>query len=176
MNLLWHLFIVLFLTLAMTLFWAGLPLCNLLIIYVVFLAVASPGFFFGLLGVIFAGTIHEGMSASSSGVFVLSFFWLFCIVRYLRRFVHQSSLVFAILAVLAGLVLENFFVLVFFFFRETRGEIWPLAGKVLAFESLSALFFTPLLFGVLRVLEPYLFSPKKTDMVTLILRSSSKLK
>lgn len=171
-----HVLIIFFLTLVMTLCPVGFPLCNLLIVYVVFLALACPNLAMGLFFVLLAGTINDGISAVSFGVFTLSFLWLFCIVRMLGRFVQQNSLFFALLAVLAGIVLENFFIVLSFLFQDVPGEIWPLAGRVLLGEFLSAIVLAPFLLILLRMLIPRLFYPRKTDIVALALRSSSQLK
>ncbi|MDL2285849.1 hypothetical protein LJC24_00220 [Desulfococcaceae bacterium OttesenSCG-928-F15] len=171
-----HILIVLFFALAMTLCSVGFPLCNLLVVYVVFIALACPSLAMGLFFILLAGMINDGMSAVSFGVFTLTFFWLFCIVRVLGRFVQQNSLLFALLAVFAGIVLENFFIVLSFLFRDVPGEIWPLAGKVLLGEFLSAIVLAPFLLISLRMLTPRLFYPRKTDIVALALRSSSQLK
>lgn len=171
-----HALVVFFLTLVMTVFSVSVPLCNLLIIYVVFLALLSPGLPTGIFGALLAGIVNDGVSAAAFGIFTLSFFWLFCMVRVLRRFIQPSSLFFAFLAVIAGIILENFFILTSLFFGEAQGEVWPLSGKVLMGETLSALVLVPLVFSVLHRLEPWLFYPRKTNFLALALRSSSRLK
>lgn len=143
---------VFFLALLETVFFTGGHLCNLMILYVVYLALEarlSQGLFFTAL----AGLVLDGLSGAPSGVFSLTFLWIFFIVHWLRGFLRSASFLFALLAILAGILLENLFMLLAIAFAGQGGGNGAFFVSVVPMQLLSGAVAGPLLLSGFRGLN-----------------------
>ncbi|MCW7755091.1 hypothetical protein OOT00_13970 [Desulfobotulus sp. H1] len=159
MSLLLHYIVISMLTLAMTVFFPGYPLCNPMLVYTVYLGLESD-LFQGLVLVLVAGLVLDGLTGGPFGVFIFSFLWVFCMVRWLGGFLRTSSPLFSLLAVLSGVLLENMFTILTLASGTHAAGALPAAGRFLVIQMLSALVLSPLLLRFFRKVHHCLFPVK----------------
>lgn len=152
MGVVFHGLLISGLLLLMTIFFAGYPVCNPILVYVVYLGLDAdlvPGLGLALV----AGLLLDGLSGTPVGVFLFTFLWVFCMVRWLGGVLRTTSPLFPLLAVLAGLVLENFFTFLVLAFGSHGQETWFMGIRFLLSQMATALFFCPLLLFFFRRLH-----------------------
>ncbi|TWI68215.1 hypothetical protein LZ24_02590 [Desulfobotulus alkaliphilus] len=156
MTLFLHYSVLSFFTLGMTVFFTGYPICSPMLVYVVYLGLDAD-FVPGLVLILIAGFVLDGLSGGVLGVYLFSFLWIFCMIRWLGGFLRATSPFFPFLAVLAGILLENLFTILSLASR-THGEgLFSDAFRFVALQVITAIIICPLLLTLFRKMQGFLF-------------------
>ncbi|TYT74596.1 rod shape-determining protein MreD [Desulfobotulus mexicanus] len=156
MTLVLHYAVLSFFTLGMTVFFTGYPICSPMLVYVVYLGLDAD-FAPGLVLIFIAGFVLDGLSGGVFGIYLFSFLWIFCMVRWLGGFLRTTSPFFPFLAVLAGILLENLFTVLSLAFRVHGEGLFADAFRFTALQIITAFIVCPLFLTLFRKMQGFLF-------------------
>ena len=110
-----HLLLLPLVVILQTIVLPGVPLCDPGVIYVLHLALAA-GLMEGWILTAIAGIAMDGVSGVPAGIYLMSYLWLFGGIRWVCQFLKAGSPLFVIFSVVAGVLIENGFVILVLLF------------------------------------------------------------
>ncbi len=88
--------------------------------------------------IVITGLLMDGLSGGPFGIYLIVYFWMFAVIRWLIQYLHVGNIILLPLLVAGGVLIENIIFMAWAVFLDVGGDVYTAALKTIVSQLVWA--------------------------------------